>query len=253
MNAAQFLELIAKNVARVKRYVNGGDGTNGECDCIGLIIGALRLGGTEWPWTHGSNYTARYRMRWLSPLANANSLRPGQLVFKAHEPGADGWKLPTTYNGHPDQRDYYHVGVVASTNPLDIVHCTGVEGGIKHDSKVGAWNWHGEIDLVTYEGGAAMEPYMVIGGRLNLRNGPGYQYQLMTQIPDGTVIGAAEDPKTPGWMRAEYDGISGYVMAQFLEKVDVQDAPAESGEPVTLVLEREMAEALLSMLTDALK
>jgi len=43
ITAAQFLSAIQQNVQRVKEYSLGCDGSGGKCDCIGLIIGALRL------------------------------------------------------------------------------------------------------------------------------------------------------------------------------------------------------------------
>lgn len=70
----------------------------------------------------------------------------GNLVFKAREPGEDKYDLPSSYKNHPDQRDYYHVGVVTSIDPLVISHCTGVPGGIKKDNKLGAWHYTGKLD-----------------------------------------------------------------------------------------------------------
>lgn len=58
-----FLDCVQKNINRVNEYRLGMDGRNGQCDCIGLIIGAVRLAGEEWKWTHGSNYSARHRTR----------------------------------------------------------------------------------------------------------------------------------------------------------------------------------------------
>lgn len=259
MKVMRFLELVLENVLRVKRYKNGGDGTNGDCDCIGLIIGALRMGGVKWPWTHGSNYTARNRMRWMKKLERMSDLQLGQLVYKAHDPGAKGWALPDTYKGHADQRDYYHVGVVTDVNPIVITNCTGVQGGIQRDKTLdgGEWNWYGEMDLVEYgeEVALIMGKYKVINGRLNLRNGPGYQYQTLVQIPDGEIIDAADEPKAPGWLQVVYEGVSGYALGQFLEPVSAPDAPdiPAGGETVVLALDRAVAEMLLVSLMDALK
>ena len=55
-------ELVQKFLAMIdviKRlnpaYKQPGDGSNGVCDCIGLIIGALRRMGLKWTGIHGSN------------------------------------------------------------------------------------------------------------------------------------------------------------------------------------------------------
>lgn len=259
MKVTRFLELVLENVLRVKRYKNGGDGTNGDCDCIGLIIGALRMGGVKWPWTHGSNFTARNRMRWMSTLESVKQLKYGQLVYKARGEGASGYSLPSRYDGHPDRLDYYHVGVVTQVDPVVIMNCTTVPGGIQRDKTLdgGEWNWYGEIDLVEYgeEVALNMEKYRVINGRLNLRNGPGYQYQTLVQIPDGEIVDAADDPKAPGWLQVVYDGVAGYALGQFLEPVSAPDAPdiPAGGETVVLALDRAVAEMLLVSLMDALK
>lgn len=64
-----FLEGVRQNAARVKKYLTGGDGSGGgQCDCIGLIIGAVRLAGGKWTGTHGSNYAARNEMRTLGRI-----------------------------------------------------------------------------------------------------------------------------------------------------------------------------------------
>lgn len=147
---SEFMTGLDENIGRVTEYVSGGDGTAGECDCIGLIIGAIRLAGGSWTGTHGSNYAARYEMSSFAAIPAASSLRVGDLVYKHYEPGASGWSLPSSYSDHDDQNDYYHVGVVRSADPLEIVHCTTVDGGIKYDSSLGAWSHYGRLSKVDY-------------------------------------------------------------------------------------------------------
>ena len=78
----QFEQGTQENIARVTHYESGGDGSDdGGCDCIGLIIGAVRLAGGSWPWTHGSNYAARYRIRGLRSIRNASTLEKDEIVF----------------------------------------------------------------------------------------------------------------------------------------------------------------------------
>lgn len=142
-----FMTAIFENIARVKEYQLGCDGTDGECDCIGLIIGAVRLMGETWTGTHGSNYAARYHMAGFGPVTSAGALAVGNIVFKARRPVEAKYALPARYSNHPDQNDYYHVGVVTSIDPLEITHCTGVPGGIKRDTTLGAWKYYGELIL----------------------------------------------------------------------------------------------------------
>ena len=225
-----FHDALQQNIERVNEYESGMDGTGGQCDCIGLIIGAIRLAGGKWKWTHGSNYAMRYRMKTTFEIENKNQLRVDQLVYKAREPGDSKWDLPEKYKNHADQRDYYHVGVVESVNPLRIVHCTSVSGGIKRDTSLGAWKYAGEIDQVGYENGETeemtMAEYKVIGGNLNMRTGPGVGYSVVKTIPDGATVNVVAD-EGQEWMKVEHQGRSGYCMGKYLQK-----AGADTGSEI---------------------
>lgn len=142
-----FMRAVRANIARVNRYETGGDGSGGGCDCIGLIIGAVRLMGETWTGIHGSNYAARNHTAGLAALTDAAALDVGNLVYKAKEPDELNYKLPSRYANDHDQRDYYHVGIVTAVNPLEITHCTAVKGGIKRDAALGGWNYFGELIL----------------------------------------------------------------------------------------------------------
>lgn len=147
-----FLTLVIQIQSEAPRYKLGGFGLNGICDCIGLIKGALKRGGAGWGKTHGSNYALRYEMRKTFTIKKAADLYPGLAVYKYRNPGDAKYKLPSSYAKHPDQRDYYHVGVVLSVNPLKIAHCTSWTGGsgIKVDTTLGTWKIAGELSRVDY-------------------------------------------------------------------------------------------------------
>lgn len=228
----KFLLYIQENVARIREYQGGGDGSGGKCDCIGLIIGALRMAGIKWPWTHGSNYTARNKVDNFRHVSSASELRLGELVFKAREPGDDNYALPSSYDDHPDRRDYYHVGVVTSVNPLEITHCTSVAGGIKHDSTLGQWRWAGELALVDYadededEFQAEDALYQAAvcadnGYPVKMRKQPSTSAGICAKIPIGTVVDVLDELN--GWAKISLDGQIGYMMRKFLSKED--DAP----------------------------
>ena len=232
MNSAAFVSWIRQNAARVREYRNGGSGTDGTCDCIGLIIGAWRMSGNKWPWTHGSNYTARYLVR---GLAAGQPLRLGDLVFKAREPGAKGYALPSAYRGHHDKRDYYHVGVVTRTDPLEITHCTSVPGGIKRDTARGQWTYSGQFnkleiateDTMSYQATV----YAENGQPVKLRAEPSDKCSSYTNIKVGTpaeVIGENGD-----WAYIVAGTRQGYMQRKFLRDADTptqdpsHDTPAE--------------------------
>ena len=145
MTIDEFLTNVRRIQAADPRYRLGRDGSDGYCDCIGLVIGAIRRSGGQWRGIHGTNWTARNAMHDLNPLRGAGQLRRGELVFRAHEPGAKGYALPSRSASSADRRDYYHVGVVMQTNPLRILHCSG--GGVKADTSASRWQFHGMLTM----------------------------------------------------------------------------------------------------------
>lgn len=227
---SQFASGVDRNVSRVTHYESGCDGSgNGGCDCIGLVIGAIRLVGGKWPWTHGTNYAARNRMQGFRKISSAKELKLHELVYKGKQPGESGYALPDKYKTSGDLTDYYHVGVVTSLNPLKITHCTSVEGGIKVDTSLGKWGYAGWLDQVEKEsknddGGGNKEvgQYKITGGNLMLRKGPGTKYQVLKIMPNGAILTATEE-EADGWIRVDYEGTLGYCMAKYLEPCENYD------------------------------
>lgn len=155
-----FLQMIQKIKALNPAYKQPGDGSNGVCDCIGLIIGAIRMMGLKWTGIHGSNYAARYQTVGLAYINALSVLELGDAVYKGVDSDGRGRKpcnggtfthkydLPDRYkkgkqyyNG--DLIDYYHVGVVTQLNPLRITHMTSPH--MKVDTSIGNWNYHGKV------------------------------------------------------------------------------------------------------------
>lgn len=216
-----FLDGVTRNVARIKQYQLGGDGSGGSCDCIGLIIGAVRLAGGKWTGTHGSNYAARNEMRTLGRITEPFL---GEIVYKAREPGEKGYDLPAKYKTSGDLLDYYHVGVVTSINPLNITHCTSVAGGIKIDTTLGQWEYGGELSKVNYGGNNQMDVlYQAVVTADNsypvkLRKQPRTNAVIINQIKQGTLVDVLEEQGD--WDYISVDGIAGYMMHKFLRKAD---------------------------------
>jgi len=231
ITVAQFLSAVEQNAQRVKEYALGCDGSGGKCDCIGLIIGALELAGLQWAGTHGSNWAARNAVDDLHRIDSAGSLILGMVVFKAREPGENGYALPDKYKSSGDLRDYYHVGVVTSINPLRITHCTSVPGGIKADNSLGAWRYAGKLKQVDYE--QEEQPMDVLyeakvyaenGYPVKLRKGPSTKEKVIEQIPCGTVVDVLEEVNAD-WARISDSGVEGCMMRKFLRPVE--DAPGD--------------------------
>ncbi|MBQ6951907.1 MAG: hypothetical protein IJN44_10515 [Clostridia bacterium] len=217
MTMEQFLDGVRQNMARVKEYQLGMDGRNGQCDCIGLLIGGIRLAGGVWNGTHGSNYAARNEMRSLEKITSAAQLQLGDWVYKTYSPDQPGYGLPDTYSHDPDQNDYYHVGVVTSVQPLVISQCTTVPGGIKEESTADAWQYVGKYSGIGEEN-LLLEPYRVTGGRLKLRKGPGTNYAVVSYIPDGALVMAGVGAEQAEWLSVSYAGANGYAIARYLMK-----------------------------------
>ena len=265
ITVAQFLSAIQQNAQRVREYSLGCDGSDGKCDCIGLIIGALRLTGLQWKGTHGSNWAARNAVDDMRRIDSDGSLIPGMVVFKVREPGDDRYSLPAAYRTSPDQRDYYHVGVVTSVNPLRITHCTSTPGGIKVDNSLGAWRYAAKLKQVDYE--QEEQPMDVLyeatvyadnGLPVRMRNKPSTNGKVIEQIPCGTVVDVLAEQGE--WRRINDQGVDGWMMARFLRPVadgndtsslyvmTLEDAKAVYEETCALV---EHANKLMEILNKA--
>ena len=226
-NVSKFSEAIERNAARVKKYVIGQDGSNGSCDCIGLILGAMRLIGMPYSGLHGSNYFARNKTIALHKVTKASSLEVGQVVYKAKEPGENGYKLPSRYEKNPDQRDYYHIGYVTSVSPLRIMHCSA--GGIHIDEKLGKWRFAGYIKGVDYNMSDGLNPieaeipdetgpaYVDVpnDGTVNIRTSPKGNAKIQSRIREGTTVTVLAFEGE--WAKVAYTE-TGYVMNKFLRE-----------------------------------
>lgn len=253
-----FLSKIDQIIREKPIYKLGQDGRNGQCDCIGLPIGALRRSGAKYTGSHGTNHAARYQMQ--APLTKPR-MELGELLYKYHKPGEPGYNLPASYKNHPDQNDYYHVGVIISVNPLRIAHCTSWSGGsgIKIDTKLGTqWRLGGRVKGLDYDHVQEEIPMEKIGEAIvkaksgksvRLRSGPSKQANVRLEIPVGTVV--AVYTQNPGWWEIGHNGVKGWMMSEHLESSHtlVSDTKAET---VTITLSKAAAEYLLEVLKGVL-
>ena len=253
MDAKEFVQNAVKLADTITEYKSGMRGQNGQCDCIGLVIGALEMGGVKWDGTHGTNYAVRNEMRWCSPLEDSAMLREGMVVYKSRGPSDNGYALPDKYKKGSDLNDYHHVGIVTGVEPLRITHCTS-PGPIVVDKSAKAWKWYGELEKVAPIGeeddgmADAWENKYVRGGTLNLRKGPGTRYDRVCGIPDGASVLARMYNDT--WSEARYTDDKmvtheGYVLSEYLTDAAPE---AEQKGTVTLELPVETAKALLKAL-----
>lgn len=250
-----FLRGVQEIKAEAPTYRLGGDGSDGTCDCIGLIIGAIRRAGGKWPGTHGSNYAARFAVSGMKRNVSAADLELGWIVFKAHGPMDEGYDLPdkyrvggASYTG--DVMDYYHVGVVTSIEPLNITHCTkgGGVDGVTVDTRQGDWRYAGPCALVTYDAGTdspeggdtSMEIRRATvisqdGNPVKLRSTPSTDKPYLAKVPVGTPVEVMQDAQ--GWAQVRLpSGQVGYMMTKFLAFEGAEETP-EGGQDDTFEAE----------------
>ena len=257
INRQDFVMRVLDNVARVTHYELGQDGRSGGCDCIGLVIGALRMAGEKWTGTHGSNYAARNEMQGLWRIEDAADLDVGMVVYKTRTKSETNYSLPDKYKGSGDLLDYYHVGVVTAVDPIEITHCTSVSGGIKRDISANGWSHFGPLKKVYYvqeEVGDMSNATMYVtsdnGKPVKLRMNANRNAGWYTQLEVGTMVEVLPWENAE-WYKIYVDGTYGYMLKEFL--TDVPPGSVEVvADDVHLVLTREVAEKLLDALARAL-
>ena len=269
MTLEDFLEGVHKNAQRIREYQSGHDGSDGGCDCIGQIIGAVRQNGVKWPWTHGSNYAARNRINNLHYISKANEQQRGDIVFKARNPGEPKYDLPSRYNDSLDKKDYYHVGVVTRTNPLEITHCTSSSGcvywgmrgnegpmwlpcgsGIKFDKELGAWHYAGTLNqikggdipmVVNYQATVVADN----GNTVNLRANPSINSSVQKTVRVGTIVDVIDEQNSE-WAKIKVDATLGYMMRKFL-----MDDNGDAEDQVVIQVPKEQALTLMRCIQSA--
>ena len=148
----EFLESLREISGKQVEYRWGASGQkNGgvwRCDCRGLIQWALRLLGVRLS-CPGTNWMIRRQIAEPLPCGDGSGLKEGMLVFKYR---ADRAKLPakyrlggSAYDSRLGEKDVYHVGVVMSTSPLRILHCSSGKPALRTDTALGSWRLCGRL------------------------------------------------------------------------------------------------------------
>lgn len=244
------LKTFLNNVQVIKatnpKYRQPGDGSDGTCDCIGLIIGAIRRMGLKWTGIHGTNWTARCGSVKFRAITSENDLELGDIVMKARKPGDSKYNLPDRYkkggkyyNG--DLTDYYHVGVVTSLEPLNITH---MSSKMTVDKKLGQWKYAMRVKTLVDAGAYKIpelpdvdlptQPVIYIppeetphkgqkakvvapsGRYVKMRAEPSQKCKLYEEVPVGAIVTIEQPGET--WAKISYGKRKNwYMMAKFLE------------------------------------
>ena len=211
-------------------YKNGASNTS-ECDCIGMVKYGLRENGVNFS-TSGTNYSFRHHVENIRSISSASDLNEGDVVFKAREPGEAGYDLPAKYcQGGPeyngDLNDYYHIGVVKSVNPLQIIHMTSPSA--KTDTKIGKWGYAASLKSQYISDAPSPEPpgpeptpgqqatvYAENGKPVKMRAKPSTNCGLYDELPVGTKVDVVA-VRSDGWTCVNYGKRQGfYIMTKFL-------------------------------------
>lgn len=250
VNLSDFLSQVKAIASERPTYRLGGDGSDGTCDCIGLIIGAIERAGGRWAGTHGSNYAARNEMSVMNRQVDATQLELGWAVYKAKSPGEIGYALPDRYKEGTDLLDYYHVGVVTGIEPLEITHCTtgGGVDGITTDNRQGKWLYAGPLKQVDYGEEAMPLPTAIVrassGTSVNLRKTPGGA--LYDRVPVGATVNVTE--RGGEWSKVAWNNKTGFMQTRFL---DFGEGGVDDGKSFLVSIPEDVASALIKALQEA--
>lgn len=205
-------------------YESPGTNDKNGIDCSGAFVRAYNQYGLKI--YHGSNRIERVYCHDCFDIGSVEQLKPGMPVFKYRNPDNSKYDLPDEYkkgskyyNG--DLRDYYHIGLVVSVNPFQIIHATTPKAKI--DTALGNWKRTGYLNAVAYE--SEVEPMETLyqakvatdGGNLRLRAEPSVASAMLAKMPNGATVDVLEE--CGNWAKVVYNNIAGYAFGKYLTKV----------------------------------
>lgn len=251
MTKEEFLSRVDQIANEKPKYMVGRDGSDGYCDCIGLLKGAVRRCGETWEGGVGSNYCARFGTIGLKAIVSDAELHPGDIVYKHRTADDPKYDLPARYrhggqDDTGDYNDYCHIGVVTAVHPLRITHMT--EPTSKVDTRLGKWSHFGRLYCFADDqekGKDPMEKVKVGGGNtekpINMRATMNSSSRLIAEIPQGAEVMLVS--WGPTWSEIQYNGKGGYVRTEYIKREG-------DGEKVMITLSAESVRALLPILDE---
>ena len=214
-------------------YASPGSNSRSGIDCSGAFVYAYRQHGQSI--YHGSNRIIRRYCRDVRAVADASDLEVGMAIFKSQSDLSrmkDEYKPGGRYYDPGLPLDYYHIGLVTSVAPLQIIHATPPQ--VTTGTRLSGWSVAGYLNAVQYDGGEAIAKpdeteadaqadasplsaaYVVAqqGGSVNLRAQPEPAAPVVARVPLGRRVQAyaVQD----GWRRVRYGATEGYMMAEFV-------------------------------------
>lgn len=204
-------------------YATPGVNGPGGIDCSGAFVYAYRQFGQSI--YHGSNRIARVFCHDLRPVTTAKALLPGMVIFKSRQ-NTDGMKAEYKPGGryyNPElPQDFYHMGLVASADPLQIINAT--QPRVLISKSLTGWTYAGLLNAVSYDEAAPAPAlsqavvYAQSGGSVNLRSRPQSGAVIVTRVPLGQLVDVM-DKTNDDWWQVRYQSSEGYMMSRFLKQI----------------------------------
>lgn len=240
-------------------YREGGDGSDGTCDCIGMSRGGSeRAGATGITNYRGTNQAARKTIQDLRLITGSPELKLGDVVLKTRDKDDPKMRLPDRYRkGGADydpqwgETNFTHIGTVTGVYPLEITHMTSPTA--KKDKSLGNWKYVGKLPWVSESPDPGPDPgpdpepgieWAIVtaesGSTVKMRAKPSTTCRLYWDVPVGSQVIVEE--RGEQWTKITWAGQTGYMMIMFLR---FEGEPAEERYTVTITgLTKEQAEEL---------
>ncbi len=198
-------------------YATPGYNDSRGVDCSGAFVYAYGLYGERI--YHGSNRMIREYCHGVKPVSEAK-LEVGMAIFKSRKELSDlkaEYKPGGRYYDPALPYDYYHVGLITSVNPLEIVNAT--YPNVLISRRLSDWSDAAFLNAVDY-GSDISKPmsaaYTVAeqGGTVNLRRAPDARAEIIARVPLGRRVLAGDE--NGGWRKVRFGASEGYMMAEFV-------------------------------------
>lgn len=244
ISVERYLEGVESIYREKPTYKTGHDGSDGQCDCIGMCRGALkREGVTGIKNMNGTNTAARKTIVGLAKIESTSQLCLGDVVLKVRDKDDPDMPLPDKFRkGGADydptwgETNFTHIGTVTGVDPLEITHMTSPTA--KKDTKIGNWVYFGVLPWVASdvpvpdpqpepEPGPEPEPAIETatvmaptGGTVKMRAKPTTSCSLYWDVPVFSIVDVLEKDcafsSGENWSKIQWTGRTGFMMSKFL-------------------------------------
>lgn len=260
ISVEKYIEGVESIYTEKPTYKVGHDGSDGECDCIGMCRGGLKRGGaTGVKNMGGTNTAARKAIGGLTEISSTAQLQLGDVVLKVRDPDDPDMPLPdkfrkggTDYDPVWGETNFTHIGTVTGVAPLEITHMTSPTA--KKDTKIGSWKYFGILPWVDSDVPAPepqpepVEPsnkatvFFHSGSTVNMRKYPNIGAALVERVPIGEEVEVIQ--YGADWTKIKWRYWTGYMQTRFL--VFDGDVPPIYYTVTIPGLSKEQAEAIVA-------